>query len=98
MIILKFLEKNKIVKDYIINDFKSFSNGFYFNIKVILIDNSELYIKEYSDKNERNYSYHWQNKDGKIIVRRDNSPYHKEIKTYPHHKHIKDQILDNYNI
>ena len=68
MKILKFLEKSKIVKNYIIDDFKSFSNGFYFNIKVMLIDNTELYIKEYSDEKERNYSYHWQNKKGKIII------------------------------
>ena len=37
------------------------------------------------------YSYSFI-KNEKPILRYDNAPYHKEIETYPHHKHLKDKI------
>jgi len=44
-------------------------------------------INEPSYSYDYNYSYHWQNKNGKMIIRWDNDPHHKNLKTYPHHKH-----------
>jgi len=63
-----------------------------------LEDNSELYIREYVDEEEeeRNYSYHWQSRDEKLIIRWDNAPYHKNIRTYPHHKHINDKVEESF--
>lgn len=34
------------------------------------------------------YSYHVQNEKEELIFRYDMSPHHKEIKTFPHHKHL----------
>ena len=34
------------------------------------------------------YSYHWQDKNKNMIIRWDNSPHHKQLKTFPHHKHV----------
>ena len=34
------------------------------------------------------YAYHYQNSSGELIFRYDNVPYHPDISTYPHHKHI----------
>jgi len=87
MEILKWLDNSKIVAEYSVVEFKIFSKGFYIKINVQLIDSSELFIREYSDEKERNYSYHWQNKEKKLILRWDNSPYHPERITAPHHKH-----------
>jgi hypothetical protein len=93
--IIKYLEESPIVKNFILRDFKSFSDGFYINISVNLVDNSLLYISEYIDKSERNYSYHWQDSDSNLIIRFDNAPYHRSVTTFPHHKHIKNEIFEN---
>jgi hypothetical protein len=34
------------------------------------------------------YSYHYRDKNGELIFRYDMAPHHKEIVTFPHHKHI----------
>ena len=34
------------------------------------------------------YSYHYQDRDGKLRFRYDNVPHHPEIATHPHHKHV----------
>lgn len=36
------------------------------------------------------YAYHYQTKDGDLIFRYDNTAHHKEIPTFPNHKHLKD--------
>jgi hypothetical protein len=90
--ILKSLESSKAVKDYELLEYKTFSGGFYIKIKVNIKDGSLLYIREYSDINERNYSYHWQKKNGILITRWDNSPHHKKVHTFPHHKHTGKKI------
>lgn len=91
--ILKSLENSKVVKDYELLEFKTFSSGFYIKIKANIMDDSILFIREYSDISERNYSYHWQTKNGNLLVRWDNSPYHNKIKTFPYHKHISKKVL-----
>ena len=56
------------------------------------VDESALYFIEFvtvKDKTERyKYSYHYQDRDGKVIFRYDMAPHHKKIETYPHHKHV----------
>ncbi len=98
MEILKWLELYPIVKDFRILEYKTFNFGFFIKIKVILVDNSELYIREYSDIKERNYSYHWQDEYGELKIRWDNAPYHPESITYPHHKHIGQKIESSNEI
>jgi hypothetical protein len=92
MEILKWLENSEIVENYRVQDYRRFSNGFYIKIKVELNNNSELFIREYSDLNERNYSYHWQNEKCELLVRWDNAPYHSGLENHPHHKHINKTI------
>ena len=49
-----------------------------------------LFIKEYISSTEHLYSYHWQKENGDLIIRWDNSPHHKSLITFPHHKHSPD--------
>ena len=55
-------------------------------------DNSFLHFIEFINVKEGvskyKYSYHYQNKAEKVVFRYDMAPHHKEIKTFPHHKHI----------
>ena len=39
------------------------------------------------------YAYHFQDADGRLVFRYDNSPHHPEISTYPHHKHVGTQAV-----
>ncbi len=98
MEIIKCLEKSNIVKDFKVPVLEFFEGGFYINIKVTLNNNTELYIREYSDVNVRNYSYHWQESNRKLLVRWDNSAHHKHIETYPHHLHQGNNVLPSYQI
>lgn len=96
--ILKFLKESKVVKSFFVKDLKTFTNGFYIKVSVKLIDNSDLFITEYVDEEERNYTYHWQDENKEMILRWDNAPYHKNISTFPHHSHKPDGIFESFDI
>jgi hypothetical protein len=38
------------------------------------------------------YSYHYQHSDGTTIFRYDNAPHHREVRTFPHHKHVGEKV------
>lgn len=40
------------------------------------------------------YRYHYQTSVGKTIFRYDDAPHYPNIKTYPHHKHVFDEVLE----
>jgi len=40
------------------------------------------------------YRYHYQNPDGSIIFRYDNTPHHPEVSTYPNHKHTGELVVN----
>ena len=96
--ILELLESSKFVADYKIEEYREFKEGFYIKIIVRFSDDSVLFIREYSDTAERNYSYHWQDSKSNLLLRWDNSPFHKEINTFPHHKHEKGQVFPSFEI
>ena len=98
MEILKWLETSSAVKDFTVLDYKSFKGGFYIKIKAALTDDSVIFIKEYADQNERNYSYHWQDINDKMIIRWDNSPHHPKLFNSPHHKHTEGKTLPSSEI
>ena len=56
-------------------------------MKAILTDGTLLFVRELATADESKYSYHWQTQNGKLICRWDNAPHHREIDTFPHHKH-----------
>ncbi|MDI6811566.1 MAG: DUF6516 family protein [archaeon] len=59
-----------------------------------LVDSSVLHIRErYKDGELIKYSYHLMK--GDKVIRWDNVPHHKEISTYPHHKHENDKVKES---
>jgi hypothetical protein len=96
--IIKCIEQSSIIKKYDILAFEVFEGGFYIKIRVLLIDDSELHIREYSDVDERNYSYHWHDLNRHLLMRWDNAGHYRNIKTYPHHVHYSNDILPSYHI
>lgn len=62
-------------------------------IKAGLIDASILWIREVRIKNQLiAYSYYWLRTDNSIIFGWDNAPHHKEVDTFPHHKHVGGKV------
>ncbi|MEN8119922.1 MAG: DUF6516 family protein [Bacteroidota bacterium] len=97
--ILKWLEKSPLVKSFDVLEFKQKLSSVFLKLKVVFVDNSVLFTKEYFDAQSRNYSYHWQDNNKKLIMRWDNAPHHKNISTFPHHVHIKeDQSIHDSNV
>ncbi len=93
MEILKLLDESPVVAHYDVLKFKVWQNGVYFKIKVFLVDGSVLFVREYMDETERNYSYHWQDADANLIIRWDNAPHHRDLPMFPHHKHIGAKVF-----
>ena len=79
--------QDKLIKSFEILDFKSGETFYYLKVKAFIVDDSVLQIKEYSSFDSYFYSYHWQDSDGSLRIRWDNSPHHKNLRTFPDHKH-----------
>ena len=93
MEILKWLDQADGIEHYEVQDFRQWAGGLYYKIKVVFIDQSTLFAREYADEIDRNYSFHWQDKNENLIVRWDNAPHHSKIATFPHHKHDKHETI-----
>lgn len=69
----------------------------YLRGEIVFTDTSELHFKEYfivvPALKKLAYLYHYQNKDKEMIFRFDNAEHHPEVRTYPHHKHMRDTVL-----
>ncbi|MCU0285446.1 MAG: DUF6516 family protein [Acidobacteria bacterium] len=79
------LNETAIVKDTEILSLLEGNNFYYLKIKSFLINDTLLFIKIYLSDVEYNYSFHWQDKEEKLIARWDNAAHHPEVRTYPHH-------------
>ncbi|MCF8367371.1 MAG: DUF6516 family protein [Bacteroidales bacterium] len=96
--VLKLLEESKVIESFEILDFRQFDSGFYLKLAIKFIHNTYLYASEYFDVSERNYSFHWQDQNGEMILRWDNAPHHPNIHTYPHHKHKTSEVFPSLEI
>lgn len=59
--------------------------------EIYFLDGSCLHLREFVDIEygiqRYRYVYHYQNSDGALIFRYDNTPHFPELPTFPHHKH-----------
>ncbi len=39
------------------------------------------------------YRFQYMDKKSQIVFRYDNAPHHKELSTFPHHKHLTDKVI-----
>lgn len=64
---------------------------------ITFIDQSKLEFIEVKDielSEKIKYRYHFMDKENNLIFRYDNAKHHIKIKSYPHHKHLRDSILE----
>ena len=85
-----------VIESHLVKDKRSLHIGI-IEGQINFIDGSFLFFIEFvnvKEKTERyKYSYHYQNKDGNFIFRYDTAPHHREIATFPYHKHLKSEKI-----
>ena len=91
----KFIEEfSDIIAGYKVVEFKRYGPAMSLVAKIEFKDGSFLFAKDYLFLNgKRKYSYHWQDKDGNMISRWDDSPHHEKVSTFPHHKHMPGDVV-----
>ncbi|MDI6736618.1 MAG: DUF6516 family protein [bacterium] len=96
--IIDILNRSKIVSQTEILELVDEHSVQSIRIKTKLINESSLFIQETISAKGNKYSYHWQTKDNKLLLRWDNSPHYKEIGTFPHHKHVGENIETSHKV
>ena len=84
------LKHREFIKEYEVKRFRVAGDSIEIVLVVEFVDGSVLYVRDYTFGRERKYSYHWQ-KAGELLIRWDNAPHWKHLRTYPHHKHISSE-------
>ena len=98
MEIFKLLNESSIVLSFDVLDYEKWKTGRYCKLKLTLVDNSVLFVREYIDEKERDYSFHWNTVDNKLIIRWDNAKHYRYLKTYPNHKHVEGKVIESNEI
>lgn len=52
-------------------------------------------ISDQGNVQKKKYKYHFQDHNSELIFRYDNVPHHPQIKSFPHHKHLENRIIDS---
>jgi hypothetical protein len=87
LILSTSIESYQIIRE-IVKDLEG-----YLRIRASLIDGGQLDIFIYVISNHKisikKYSFHWQDKDKKLVMRWDNAPHHPGLDNFPHHLHLE---------
>ena len=60
-----------------------------------ILEFDEIIEQEKTEVVKRKYRYHLMNRANQLIFRYDNVPHFPKLKTHPHHKHIKDNVMES---
>jgi len=78
-----------IIQQIEVERFRVVGASYEFRAAMLLTDGSKLFAKDYLFLDgTRKYAYHWQDQEGHLISRWDNAPHWKDLKSYPHHRHV----------
>ena len=86
-----FIERIEINKQKI-NDSFGILNGKVFFRDGILDFLEVIRMSENNEPIKKKYKYHFRRHDASDVFRYDNMPHHTGMKSFPHHKHIKNEI------
>ena len=59
------------------------------------IDQSRLEFTQSITPERCRYRFQYMNAEGHLIFRYDNAPHHREITTFPHHKHVGTRVYES---
>ncbi len=63
--------------------------------KIVFYDETVLEFTESVTPERFRYRYHYMKADGMLIFRYDNVPHHREVPSFPDHKHYPDRIVES---
>ncbi len=87
MAIFKWLEDSPLVQAVAVLLAEQDATRRHLKLRVVLRDDSILFVNEFINPDARKYFFHWQAADGQLIARWDNAPHYPGISTLPHHRH-----------
>lgn len=92
------LKQSSVVRSQDIQFDKRTSTKGYIRGNIYLKDNSMLHFREFvnigNGIDRFVYAYYYQDKNGVMIFRYDNTPHFRHLPTAPHHKHItEDEVV-----
>jgi len=95
----RILECIYVVESAIVKDQRSYHIGI-IEGNIVFTDNSALHFIQFVNVKGGTelykYSYHYQDSNGDLIFRYDMAPHHKELRTFPHHKHTeRDKVIES---
>ena len=61
--------------------------------KGYLLELNEATLVEHGNIKHLGYRYHFQDTKNKLIFRYDNTPHYPNLKSFPHHKHSKREVI-----
>ena len=60
-----------------------------------LLEVNEAIVIEADQVKHLGYRYHFQDQQNNLIFRYDNTPHFPDLKSFPHHKHLKNKVEDS---
>jgi len=64
--------------------------------RLLFVDGSMLEFMEYlQEENRLKYRFHLMDKEGNMVFRYDNAPHHKDVSSFPHHKHLSGNVAES---
>lgn len=96
--IISALKESDLFKSIEVTEFIDEESVKLLRVKAEVVDGTFLYITELHAIDYQKYSYHWQKENGELIIRWDNKPHWKNLKTFPHHKHERDNVIPSHRV
>ncbi len=81
------------LKEKVYSEERGYIEGVLLFIDESFLDFAE--VKDTEQKSKIKYHYHYMDSKKNVIFRYDNAKHHKEIKTFPHHKHLPHKIVES---
>ncbi len=92
--ILKVLKRSKVVAKIISVDFDGTAGYSRLKIRAKLTNGWQFQVWEHETPVARQYAYHVFDADA-MVMRWDNAPHHRDISTFPYHKHMGEEIAES---
>jgi hypothetical protein len=82
-------------EEHIDYDLDNSSGALFLNGRIAFLNNTILEFIESITPERHRYRYQYMQQDGSLIFRYDNVPHHRQLVTFPHHKHYPDQVVES---
>ena len=86
------------IEEHIDYDIDSLSDTLFINGKIVLFNDTIVEFTESLTPNRHRYRYQYMKKDGTLIFRYDNVPHHRQLATFPYHKHYPDRVVESERV